>query len=275
MQPTPTPEPPTPTPVLATDTPTPEPVTPTPDVPTPTPEPPTPTPNPQPVGSPNRAQINVRTGPGTNYALAGQLRQGEQVTVVGKNPAGDWYQICCVNSQEVWAAANLLSISGALDGVPVAANILPAPTQPPVVRPAPQPTAPPAAPPPPAAAPAPAYGFDMILQEQFPESSYVRVYLYVFSTSEMAIPGLSLSVKHNGVALPVSAKTEQFPGQTWPVPSGRTRFTNMKLEFNEPPGGSWELQLVDGAGTPVGPPATFSLTNDDQNRELYVRYKRK
>ena len=34
------------------------------------------------------------------------------------------------------------------------------------------------------------------------------------------------------------------------------------------------VQLLDGSGTPAGPPATFTLIGGEQNRELYVRYEK-
>ena len=62
---------------------------------------------------------------------------------------------------------------------------------------------------------------------------------------------------------------------TWPIADSRQRFQNMKVEF---PGvqapGTWVVQLVDGGGNPVGPPATFTLEGNDTNQELYVRYKK-
>jgi hypothetical protein len=40
------------------------------------------------------------------------------------------------------------------------------------------------------------------------------------------------------------------------------------------PAGVWEVQLIDGSGATVGPPAVFTLVANDQNRELYVRYEK-
>lgn len=166
-----TPEPePTPTrPLRPTFTPT---VIPT-DTPVPTATPlPTDTPTPLPTDTPTPAapkarvggdgQVNVRTGPGTAYPEAGQVATGSELDILASNAAGDWFQVCCVNGQNVWIVARLVEVTGDPALIAVAQNIpapptaTPVPTRPPVVQPPPQPTQPPA----PTAPPAPAYLFD-------------------------------------------------------------------------------------------------------------------
>ncbi|MFN2165024.1 MAG: SH3 domain-containing protein, partial [Anaerolineae bacterium] len=126
---TPTSPPPTPTPAdtptpAATDTPT--------ETPTDTPEPPTPTPEPQPVAVVSGSnQVNVRSGPGTAYPVQGRVARGTELEIVGRNDAGDWWQVCCVDDQEVWIVARLVTVQGDTGSVEVAANIPPAPTRPP------------------------------------------------------------------------------------------------------------------------------------------------
>jgi len=134
LPPTPTPEvPPTATPVP----PTPTPVGP----PTATPLPPTPTPEPIPVAVVQSDKVNVRQGPGTAYRTMGQVAQGTRLDIVGKNPAGDWLQVCCVTNQQVWIVARLVTVEGAVGSVKIAANIPPPPpptaTPPPTVTPKP------------------------------------------------------------------------------------------------------------------------------------------
>lgn len=168
----PTPEP-TPTrPMRPTFTPTTVPT----DTPVPTPTPlPTDTPTPLPTDTPTPAapkaivggdgQVNVRTGPGTAYAEAGQVATGTELDIVSGNAAGDWYEVCCVDGQNVWIVARLVEVTGDPALIQVAQNIpapptaTPVPTRPPVVV---QPTQPPAptSPPAPTAPPAPAYLFD-------------------------------------------------------------------------------------------------------------------
>ena len=141
---TPTEIPPTATPV-ASPTSTPEPATPTPEEPTATATPAT-------VDlTVTTATANVRSGPGTNYAKVGQVRQGETYEVTGKNQAGDWWEFT-FNGQPAWIFKDMVSVNGA-DRVQLASN-LPAP--PPTAKP--RPTSPPA-PPQPTQPPAPTYRF--------------------------------------------------------------------------------------------------------------------
>lgn len=147
------PEPPTPTatPVPPTDTPVPTP-TDTPE-PTPTPEPtatPTATPVPQPQAVASAQGLNVRGGPGTVYPVIGELGQGETATIIGRNPEGSWWQIALANGKEGWVAASLVTTTGPVDAVELAANI---PAAPPTATPRPAASAPPAAPTPRPAAP--------------------------------------------------------------------------------------------------------------------------
>ena len=74
--------------------------------------------------------LNVRTGPGTNYDIVGALPAGTSATIVGQSPDGFWWKISCPANvgSECWtsAGANYSSASNA-SGVPVA-NVPPAPT---------------------------------------------------------------------------------------------------------------------------------------------------
>ena len=87
---------------------------------TPTPTPP-PTDTPPPTLAPTpwavvpSGPVSVRSGPDRTYPVAGELAQGAQVTITGRRPDGLWLKVCCVSGKEVWVAAPLLEISGALD----------------------------------------------------------------------------------------------------------------------------------------------------------------
>lgn len=50
---------------------------------------------------------NVRAGPGTTYAIVGRATEGEAITIVQRNAAGDWYQI----GDEQWIAAFLVDVT--------------------------------------------------------------------------------------------------------------------------------------------------------------------
>lgn len=59
----------------------------------------------------NAVTLNVREGPGTDYAVVGKLPQGTTVTVEGRNEAGDWLVICCVPNSETrgWVSGGLVT----------------------------------------------------------------------------------------------------------------------------------------------------------------------
>ena len=84
--------------------------------------------------------INVRTGPGTQYGLGGTASLNAEFDIIAKSPAGDWWQVCCLNGEPVWVFGQLARVENA-ENVPVAQNI-PAPI---AAQPVAQPTQPPAA----------------------------------------------------------------------------------------------------------------------------------
>lgn len=101
-----------------------------------------PTATPQPTATPDgvlltitRAVQNVRSGPGTNYDVIGQLRQGDQAKVIGTNPGSTWVVINFRGLQG-WLSRDILDIFGDLNTVPIIAPP-PSPTPPP---PTPTPT---------------------------------------------------------------------------------------------------------------------------------------
>ncbi len=55
--------------------------------------------------------INVRSGAGTNFDIAGTLALNEEVTLIGRNAASDWVQIE-FEGDSAWVFADLLSIDG-------------------------------------------------------------------------------------------------------------------------------------------------------------------
>ena len=105
--------------------------------PAPTEVPPTATPIPAPRLTANQT-VNVRRGPGTNYAVIGSLSGGQSAEVTGKNPAGNWWQFD-YSGQMGWVIGDLVTLSGDTGSIQVAQNI-PAPP-PPSPTPRPQPTA--------------------------------------------------------------------------------------------------------------------------------------
>ena len=254
--------------------------------------------------------VNARTAPNLNSDILGEIGRGQEFDIVAQNEAGDWWQACCYDETLFWIFGELVETIGeAADAV--AAQ--PVPAQPTAVPVAPTATpVPPAATtvvvvaatntpalpePTPTWTPVPTsataigepdttdapasdasgFAFDMRLQEQFPENNVVRVFLYVYNEEVQALEGYSLHVTKDGVELPVTEKSfGPQAGFTWPIAEDRQRFQNMKAEFpGLPAGGIWVIQLVDSEGKLAGPPATFELTNNSQEQELYIRYEQR
>lgn len=55
-----------------------------------------------------KEDVNVRSGPGTQYAVEGMIRQGEIATVAAKTPDGAWWWILCTqdSSGHCWVSAD-------------------------------------------------------------------------------------------------------------------------------------------------------------------------
>jgi uncharacterized protein YraI len=96
-------------------------------IPPPTPARPAPTAITEPNVQVRSTGANLRSGPGTNYSVVGSAGAGAQLRITGKNPASDWWQICCVGGQEAWVAAWIVDTFGPLWQVPVVAQPSPAP----------------------------------------------------------------------------------------------------------------------------------------------------
>ena len=110
-------------------------------LPTDTPLPPAATPTPT-SGVPyvrSSAVVNLRAGPGTNHPVVGQMRVGDELSVIARNPAGTWWQVCCAAEQYAWVSAAVVEAMGNTQSVSQAASI---PTPPPQVTPTPVPPTP-------------------------------------------------------------------------------------------------------------------------------------
>ncbi len=80
--------------------------------------------------------INVRSGPGTNYPIISALQTGQSAPVIGQNEAGDWWQIEIFGA-DGWVLASLVTAQNTGD-VPVVAT--PAPPLTPIATATPVPT---------------------------------------------------------------------------------------------------------------------------------------
>lgn len=97
-------------PDLPTFTPTPT-LSPTPTL-TPTPIPTatfTPTPEPTLQATVAVSLIYLRSGPDAAYPEKVILGEGEELTIIGRNTAGDWFQVRLINGMEGWVFADLVS----------------------------------------------------------------------------------------------------------------------------------------------------------------------
>ncbi len=92
-------------------------------------------PTPQGVVGTMKSNVNVRTGPGDNYPVIGQLKKGEQQPLIGASADFKWYVID-FRQQQGWLLASLVTVFGDVNSLPV---IAPPPTPIPSATPLPPP----------------------------------------------------------------------------------------------------------------------------------------
>ncbi len=93
---------------------------------------PTPTSTPTPTASatptpgvavvkPGPAQgLNIRAGPGTDFPVLATRPAGSRLTPVGRDAAGRWVEVCCVNAgQPGWVLLELVELAVDLQSLPV------------------------------------------------------------------------------------------------------------------------------------------------------------
>jgi hypothetical protein len=133
--------------------------------PSPTPNAVTPTPSPlaSPVARVKENRVNVRQGPGTGYPKVGQVMAGDELTVTGRNDAGDWLRI---EEQEKslsgWVFTELVELAPPVETVAPVSDIPPSPT------PIPAPPTPTPTPPEPTATPTAELDFRVALAQLLP-----------------------------------------------------------------------------------------------------------
>jgi TolB protein len=64
------------------------------------------------------ARVNLRAGPGTNFAVIGGASQDEQFVVVGRNAKGDWYKISLSSGKTAWVNGGLVTVLGDATQIP-------------------------------------------------------------------------------------------------------------------------------------------------------------
>jgi len=72
------------------------------------------------------ANLNVRAGPGTEYAIVGKAASGTTLTPVARNATADWLKVTLASGDSGWAASAYLTVTGDPQTLPVeAAHALP------------------------------------------------------------------------------------------------------------------------------------------------------
>ncbi len=255
---------------------TPEPPTGTPP-PTFTPGPPTATPTITPTPLPPVTvevvvdQANVRQGPGNLYPVVARLDVGTQITVIGRNRAGDWWKVCCVNGADVWIADATVRVTGPLWVVPEVSDVPPPP---------------PTTAPPPTPEPTPTFAWPFRLQEPVKEyphgQNFLRVDAVIYNGAT-PLWGYKLRIRKLSTGQEwISDRSQaswnwivlQYPddgkGANPPVdcPAPRAGLvcikTNVKWDSNGvgvPLGDDvWEVTALDGANNPISTPVRLATS---------------
>ncbi len=271
-------------PPTATFTPTPPPATPTP-TPTSTNTPTTtPTATPTPYVEIVAGLVSLRSGPGVAYPLVAQLGPGVPVALVGRNPEGTWYQICCVNGQSVWVAARHVTVYNDISQLPlVSAGPPPTPTATPTATLTPTPTP-------------YLYPFELAIGPQFfpTNNPFLTIWVKLFigePPNEVAAEGYYLKVLFEGFERPSAygnmPSMDHFELSA-PPGAGNSVEYNLKYEYHPPDlsdqggpsaiealgTGEWTVFVIDGAGNQLSAPVTFTTAPWNPNREIYIGWRR-
>lgn len=91
------------------------------------------TPSPQNVSPTVITDANLRSGPGTEFEVIGGTITDQQITIVARNAAGDWFKL----DNGGWVAARLVANPPRVEDVPIEAEGSPAPPQAGVATPVP------------------------------------------------------------------------------------------------------------------------------------------
>ncbi|MEZ4767774.1 MAG: SH3 domain-containing protein [Caldilineales bacterium] len=240
------------------------------------PPPPTPTPSPTPrpevvVANP---RVNVRDLPGEDTTVLGQVLSGERLQIVGRNEAGDWWQVCCFQGRNVWIADEVVQAVGPLELVALSPDL---PTATPIpVEPTATPEAAAAATTPEPAA-QPGDGAFNPASETFPfNQDYFRVAARIEDAAGAPLDGYYLRVLNETTGQQwISTRSEN----EWQATAPNAAFADYR-EANATfdtrgkaplAGNAFAVWLVDGRGRQVSPAVRLAQT-DDEFQWLYVVY---
>ncbi len=206
-------------------------------------------------------QANVRQGPGETYPLVTRLENGTTVTVVGRNRAGNWWKICCVNGSDVWIADSVVTVDGPIWEVAEVTNIPPAPPPPPTSTPVPTPSL------------TPTYAWGFHLQQE-PQAlplgqNFFQVSAIIYD-GQTPLWGYKLKIRKGST------------GQEWLSDGSESYWKNDTVEWNPPPTPNvdlkrnvkwdsngvsvpmgddvWEVTVTDGAGNPLSAPVRINTS---------------
>ena len=56
--------------------------------------------------------LNVRAGPGADFAIISTAKQGQSFDLVGRPPDNAWLRVCCFDNQPGWVNAALVDVTG-------------------------------------------------------------------------------------------------------------------------------------------------------------------
>jgi hypothetical protein len=256
-----------------------------------TPGPPTPTPLPTvtpfpPVYVVTKEEANVRQGPGVAYPIVTRLDAETQVTVVGRNQAGDWWKVCCVNGSDVWISDSLVRAEGPLWAVAEVINVPPPPPPPPT------------APVPPTPVPTPTYAWPFRAEgppEEYPLGQDYFLVNAVIYNGAVPLWGYKLRIRNIATGQEWLSDESQSAGWDWTIvswpedglPVGNAGIecpnptrkglrcvkSNLKWDSNRvqvPLGsGPWEVTVVDRAGNPLSTPLRIN-TSPANSKWYYV-----
>ncbi len=80
----------------------------------------TPTATVRPKGIVTAARLNIRGGPGLEFEVLEGVAGGQVFSILGRDPSGRWWQVCCLNGDRVgWGAAEWMWTESNPDSIPV------------------------------------------------------------------------------------------------------------------------------------------------------------
>ncbi|NOZ48846.1 MAG: SH3 domain-containing protein, partial [Chloroflexi bacterium] len=212
--------------------------------------------------------VNLRRGPGTNYARVGKATQGQKFEILARNQAGDWFQIQTAKGETVWIINDQrwTSPTAAVDGIVVAQAI---PTPPPTPKPRPTNT------PVPIPTPTPSYPFQAsgpLLNAS--GNSFLNIFSAVQSKDGSWLAGYRLATRRAGADTGFSEVSRPGSSDATCPDCGDNRQQNIKYEYPNQAPADWEVWLVDGGGNQISNSVKFS-TNPGNLQWIFIQFTAK